>query len=408
MYGGKMRANGLPVDKIICGDCLEVMAAWPDDFIDCVVTSPPYWGLRDYGIEGQLGLEKTPEEYLTKMVAVFREVRLVLKKTGTLWLNMGDSYANTGVKDPSKVGGFIGERIRKKLAGQNPNDSCQDSRPKQIPPGLKPKDLCMMPHRLAMALQKDGWWIRSDIVWAKPNPMPESVTDRPTKSHEYIFLCTKSAKYFYDADVIREESVPDPRDKLWDTARTGKGFSDHKHDAERGRMQSKTQDEGWTRMSNPAGRNKRSVWTVATAPYSEAHFATFPPKLIEPCILAGCPEWVCKKCGKAKERIIEASGGSIGKGWHDHENDQSLGQRATDPKSKGGHGYKVETTGWTDCGCNAGFDGGIVFDPFMGSGTTAVVAYENRRHYLGIELNQEYIDLNRIDKIKGKYALIEK
>ena len=272
----------------------------------------------------------------------------------------------------------------------------------------------MMPHRLAMALQKDGWWIRSDIVWAKPNPMPESVTDRPTKSHEYIFLCTKSAKYYYDADAIREESVPDPRDKQWDTARTGKGFSDHKYDAERGRMQAKTQDEGWTRMSNPAGRNKRSVWTVATAPYSEAHFATFPPKLIEPCILAGCPEWVCKKCGKARERIIDKGelvpDSPQYKPRGTNRGDDFVKNAMTPAGEIQGHPnfhYETTTTGWTDCKCGAGFEGGIVLDIFMGSGTTAVVAYENRRQSLGIELNQEYIDLGRIDKIKGKYALIE-
>ena len=393
----------MKLDTIICGDCLEVMKDWPDGFIDCCVTSPPYWGLRDYGIEGQLGLEKTPEEYIEKMVAVFREVRRVLKKTGTLWLNMGDSYA-TSPAGNKEMKAWKDDKTGK--SGRYKLDNYRRDLPKEFT-GLKPKDLCMMPHRLAMALQKDGWWIRSDTVWAKPNPMPESVTDRPTKSHEYIFLCTKSAKYYYDADAIRE----DAKDA---ESYSGRKFRGPKAILEAGARpgNSQTIDKG-----NPADDktyakvNKRSVWTVATAPYSEAHFATFPPKLIEPCILAGCPEWVCKKCGKAKERIVDTkyeipttrpSSPDIDRKRYKDSKQTMVGYRPEKVYTKNN-----KTTGWTDCKCNAGFDGGIVFDPFMGSGTTAVVAYENRRHYLGIELNQEYIDLGRIDKVKAKYGLFE-
>jgi DNA modification methylase len=432
----------LELDKIICGDALKIMKQWPARFIDCVVTSPPYWGLRDYGIEGQLGLEKTPEEYIEKMVVIFREVRHVLKKTGTCWINMGDSYATTA----------NGQLVEDKKLTSSDDRTFRNKPFSTTVSGLKPKDLCMMPHRLAMALQADGWWVRSDIVWNKPNPMPESVTDRPTKAHEYIFLCSKSAKYYFDADAIREEHKEPER---------GKGEKEKNNwsvDCKRGSHET-------VRLYNPAGRNKRSVWTVdgvpcigelliqkvnaftdahpeidygwftdlladivnaqsnkkdvwdiATAPYPEAHFATFPPKLIEPCILAGCPEWVCKKCGKARERITEKEKLPISfREWSKKNNPRGDGmklvgggtmQKYYDTFSDG-NPPTPKTTGWTDRTCKAGLDGGIVLDPFMGSGTTAVVAYENRRHYIGVELNQEYIDLGRIEKVKEQYALIE-
>ncbi len=384
----------MELDKIYCGDCLEIMKDWPNGFIDCCVTSPPYWGLRDYGIDGQLGLEKTPEEYLTKMVAVFREVRRVLKKTGTLWLNMGDSYYGSWGGSGSRDGG---QRPKHTECLGRPGVNVSRPGASYTHDTLKPKDLCMMPHRLAMALQKDGWWIRSDIVWAKPNPMPESVTGRPTKAHEYIFLCTKAPKYYYDADAIREEhKYPDDNNRPQGNVQA------------RGTTMAACNSPGNMRVLNPAGRNKRSVWTVPTAPYPEAHFATFPPKLIEPCILAGCPEWVCKKCGKARERIVDIEKSSDSTYASRGKTRPQVG---TEEKTAYNSGFNADSkrtsTGWTDCGCNAGFEGGIVFDPFMGSGTTAVVAYENRRQYLGIELNQEYIDLGRIDKVKEKYGLFE-
>ncbi|MEY4095700.1 MAG: Bordetella phage vB BbrM, partial [Acidobacteriota bacterium] len=175
------------------GDCLEVLRTMPDESVQCCVTSPPYWGLRDYGHDGQIGLESTPEAYVGRMVEVFREVRRVLREDGTLWLNLGDSYANKGAKDSSAVGGFTGERIRAGAKG------IMDSRPREIPDGLKPKDLVGIPWRVAFALQADGWYLRQDIIWHKPNPMPESVTDRCTKAHEYVFLMAKSQRYYYDA-----------------------------------------------------------------------------------------------------------------------------------------------------------------------------------------------------------------
>jgi DNA modification methylase len=238
----------------------------PDESIDCCVTSPPYWGLRDYGVAGQLGLERTPEEYVAKMVEVFREVKRVLKAEGTLWLNLGDSYA-AAVKGGSQ--GKNGQRANRRFTcGVIP----------KISKGLKPKDLCGIPWRVAFALQADGWYLRQDIIWHKPNPMPESVTDRCTKAHEYIFLMSKRSNYYFNQDAIREICKTEGEDVLG----VGKSWNDHKEDLKKGnRIKKKT--------NHPLGANKRSVWTVSTKPFTQAHFATFPPDLIEPCIKAGCP-----------------------------------------------------------------------------------------------------------------------
>jgi len=216
---------------ILLGDAQHVLARLPRESVQCVVTSPPYWGLRDYAVEGQIGLEETLPQFLNRLVAIFREVHRVLKPDGTLWLNIGDGYTsgNRGWRAPDK---------------KNPARA-MSVRP-DTPDGLKPKDLLGIPWRLAFALQDDGWYLRTDIVWNKPNAMPESVKDRPTRSHEYIFMFSKSERYYYDHETVKED-----RDD-------GKGK-----------------------------RNRRSVWDVNTEPFKEAHFATFPPKLIEPCILAG-------------------------------------------------------------------------------------------------------------------------
>jgi DNA modification methylase len=272
--------------------------------------------LRDYGVDGQIGLEQTPEEYVEKMVAVFREVRRVLKDHGTVWLNIGDSYAGS-----SGSGG--------KTEKQSTNvGSFHDGGPR-MGDGLKPKDLVGIPWRVAFALQADGWWLRSDIIWSKPNPMPESVTDRPTKAHEYIFLLAKSARYYYDAEAIRESADTawkfDQKDRVQRVAATGGAISGGTGD----------------RVSGSAFRNKRSVWTVTTKPFPEAHFAVFPPDLIKPCVLAGCPA------------------------------------------------------------------GGTVLDPFLGAGTTALVAAEYGRDCIGIELNPEYAAMaeRRIAEEKAQIKL---
>jgi len=451
------------IDTVVQGDCLTILRDWPDECVDCVVTSPPYWGLRDYGtasweggdaecdhlngplaspqstlegytgshvklatggmpfadtcgkcgarrIDSQLGLEKTPEEFVAKLIEVFREVRRVLKKTGTCWVNLGDSYAQglgmargQAYERHAKVksGMWKGTRLEKRDIGNSGQIKSS--------PGLKPKDLVGMPWRVALALQADGWWLRQDIIWAKPNPMPESCKDRCTKAHEYLFLLTKAAKYYFDWAAIAEPCVESnaarPRmgqgpNTQYEQKRsdTGVGFGHGTDNETRGRDRVKRdlgqklseappevrasasarfgrgagwRDEQKRRAQDIAGsyetlgsiqhgqsnagtrtkrfgddpeiRNRRSVWTIPTQAYPEAHFATFPEKLVEPCILSGCPE------------------------------------------------------------------GSLVLDPFMGSGTVGQVAYEHRRHYVGCELNPEYVEQarKRIGRQKHKYELLE-
>jgi DNA modification methylase len=338
--------------RIITGDCRDVLATLPAESVHCCVTSPPYWGLRDYGVAGQIGLESTYQDFVEQMVAVFREVRRVLRADGTLWLNLGDSYAS----------GEIGRHDGGRTYGDTYDRKSFGERQQRRPSGLKPKDLCGIPWRVAFALQADGWWLRQDIIWSKPNPMPESVTDRCTKAHEYVFLLSKSERYYYDAEAIKEAAFAENEHDL-----TGPGMFAPGQTSQRGnrRRTGKSGDYGngagrkdgdrypsggWT---EGATRNRRSVWEVdedefeqfiawkaaqrvrgsvwpiATQPFKQAHFATFPPALIEPCILAGCPK------------------------------------------------------------------GGTVLDPFFGAGTTGLVADRLRRHCIGIELNPAYADMAR-------------
>jgi len=304
------------------GDVTDVLRALPDESVNFVVTSPPYWGLRDYGVEGQLGLEATPEAYVERMVAVFREVRRVLRKDGTCWVNIGDSYAAArgGTYQPAETlaGGRHGKTVDGEKVNRGRSDGYSPSRNASAF-GLKHKDLVGIPWMLAFALRADGWWLRQDIIWAKPNPMPESVTDRCTKAHEYLFLLTKSANYHYDADSVRESAEYGRRSAFRSDRYNGSEWQDN----DRTDYKTHTVSGG-----NPeTGRNKRSVWTIATQPYPEAHFATFPEALVEPCVLAGCPE------------------------------------------------------------------GGIVLDPFLGSGTTALVAKRLGRRAIGIDLSAEYLAL---------------
>ena len=258
-----------PTSKIIVGDCLEVLRTLPDCSVQTCITSPPYWGLRDYGHDGQLGLERTPEEYVANMVAVFREVRRVLADDGTLWLNLGDSYAAN----------------RSYQVTDNKHTDVGNNGGMSVPDGLKPKDLVGIPWRVAFALQADGWWLRQDIIWHKPNPMPESVTDRCTKAHEYIFLMTKSARYYYDAEAVAEPLArPEEADRKTPAVFGGRDkFEEAKKQS---RLHSGNEYTG----TESGTRNKRSVWTVASQAFTGAHFATFPPALIEPCVLAGSRE----------------------------------------------------------------------------------------------------------------------
>ena len=258
---------------ILIGDVREKLKELPDQSVHCVVTSPPYWGLRDYGKDGQIGMEDTPEEFVANLVNVFREVWRVLRDDGTLWLNLGDSYAGSGKGRNPDGTVHVSAMIAKQ--GSSAGTVMGNVKGGLVPDGLKPKDLVGIPWRVAFALQAEGWYLRQDIIWHKPNPMPESVTDRCTKSHEYIFLLSKSRQYYFDNEAIKEPVKQD-----WGT---------------RDRTNGKYHNEG-TGLQPHSGltksyetRNKRDVWTVTTRPFKGAHFATFPPQLIEPCILAGCP-----------------------------------------------------------------------------------------------------------------------
>jgi len=344
------------------GDCRTELAKLAEGSVNCCVTSPPYWGLRDYGVDSQIGLEKTPDEFVAQMVAVFREVRRVLRDDGTLWLNLGDSY-----------NAYNANRGRAAGANKNHHEIMPSADRGLSDKSLKNKDLVGIPWMVAFALRADGWYLRQDIIWHKPNPMPESVSDRCTKAHEYLFLMTKSDRYYFNQDAIKERSITnDPRrpytsEGAWEMdgrpedqrhggePRSHKGSKFHTgktatHQLDRASKKPRTAGNkthkyveeyeaseteehrtkaGLLKVADVPweSANKRSVWAVATQPYGKAHFATFPPKLIEPCILAGCPE------------------------------------------------------------------GGTVLDPFLGSGTTALVADRNGCNCVGIELNPEYIKL---------------
>lgn len=389
--------------EFLCGDVLNVLKTLPEKSVQCVVTSPPYYGLRDYGIDGQIGLEETPEKYVNKLVLVFREVRKVLKDDGVLWLNLGDSYAGSGR-------GLMGDGTPSDRgnAKQGTNRGTTVGKFNKPDWGLKPKDLIGIPWMVAFALRADGWWLRSDVIWNKTNPMPESVTDRPTKAHEYIFLLTKSAKYYYDAEAIKEPLSEGTAERY----QYGFGGPEKKqaivesgnwHTGKNGR------DNLQGGMKLGCGRNKRSVWTVSTKPYKGAHFATFPPKLIEPCILAGSSEkGQCPKCGKAWVRVLE-------KAFTDHDGEtKSEYEKGTTANRlallrqaarREGHEYSGEkkTLGWeAQCNCDEFPVPQIVLDPFSGSGTTGQVAVEHCRNYIGIELNPKYIELSkeRLEKVK--------
>ena len=267
--------------KILIGDCRETLKTLPAQSVNTCVTSPPYFGLRDYGHEGQMGAEPTPDEFVAALVEVFREVRRVLRDDGTVWLNLGDSYARAG--GWSNNNGLDGVS-REDSKRAKSNLSYTDGKSQKLAKGLKPKDLIGIPWRVAFALQADGWYLRQDIIWAKPNPMPEGVTDRCTKSHEYIFMLSKSPKYYYDHEAVKEPLADSS------IARLAQHNIANQEGSTRANGGAKTNGTMKAVGGTDGKRNRRSVWTVPTKPYKGAHFATFPPALIEPCILAGCPE----------------------------------------------------------------------------------------------------------------------
>lgn len=344
-YKHPERFEIMEVNKIYNENCLTGMKHLPDASVDCCVTSPPYFGLRDYGNDEQIGKEATPELFVEQIVNVFAEVKRVLKPEGTLWLNLGDSYSGSG----KGIGDTTGDKWK-----QSTNKGTREGKFVKVDTGLKAKDLIGIPWAVAFALRSSGWYLRQDIIWHKPNPMPESVTDRCTKAHEYIFLMSKSSKYYYDADAIKTPLAASTISRVAQNVESQKGSSrvpgktngtmkavvnkGLTFGGKKGREYNPSPDdpnfrngaEQWGReyqISEDGMANKKSVWTVSTKPFSEAHFATFPEDLIVDCIKAGCP------------------------------------------------------------------DGGIVLDPFMGAGTTAMVAKKLNRNYIGYELNPEYLKI---------------
>jgi len=332
-------------------------------------------------IDNQIGLEKSPEEYVAKMVEVFREVRRILRDDGTLWLNMGDRHASQGGPVKEEFKSILGCSDAMIIASKYDKSRKIADRF----PGLKPKDLCMIPARVALALQADGWWLRSVIIWHKPSCMPESVTDRPTTAHEYVYLLAKSESYYYDADAIRESSI-DPESISGRRPRNPRQ-ADQSGD--------KLLVQNIWKITEPIPyRNKRTVWTINPEPTPYAHFATFPQRLVEPCIMAGTSEkGNCGKCGKPWKRVIEHIAGKHSEQASKYQRTKSAGIQSggLDTTTIGGKAGYNKTTGWQpSCDCGVDPVPPIVLDPFSGSGTVGVVAKKLQRKYVLIDLNAEY------------------
>ncbi|MGZ8317493.1 MAG: DNA-methyltransferase [Telluria sp.] len=388
----------MSADTILFGDCRDLLRqlAETGTKVQMCVTSPPYFGLRDYGHDGQIGLEETPEQYIAKLVEVFRCVREVLADDGTLWVNIGDTYAaNRGRQVASTL--MNGDVTNVAQAGAGRGMKAADC-------GVKEKDLIGIPWMLAFALRADGWYLRQDIIWHKPNPMPESVTDRCTKAHEYVFLLSKGPRYFYDSEAVKEPAVGNP---------SGNAMRKQRPSAEVLQRGSQAGSVPWDGGDK---RNRRTVWTIATKPYHGAHFAVFPPALVEPCLLASTSErGHCPRCGARWQRVTEKTtsfqGGS-GRAGRSAEDANATGKHiggihGGNKNLKLGPVVSTTTTGWKaacDCGLPAMPD--IVLDPFMGSGTTAAVAIEHGRQFIGCELNPAYKPLQdqRIAQARAKVA----
>lgn len=359
------------------GGSLDVLRRLPAESVHCCVTSPPYWALRDYGVEGQIGLEETPDMYVSRLVDVFREVRRVLRDDGTLWLNLGDSYAGSGKGAANYPGDYPKQNSNKGALSVKGTAGF-------VPPGLKPKDLCGIPWRVAFALQADGWYLRSEITWCKAAPMPESVNDRPTSATEKVFLLTKQPRYFYDAESVRVSSGGSHR---------GSQFTDGKTAATKPNI-------GQGERQERAGRNLWNYWVIPPHNFPEAHFATFPPALIIPLIRAGTSEkGCCPKCGAPWERMVET--GSIPpEAYKDREKMQPGNTSKTSAlKIPGNRRHlipPITTTGFQPtCTCpdNDGSGACVVLDPFGGSGTVSCTAKRLGRGSIYIDLNPDYLQM---------------
>ncbi len=431
----------LPVNEVICGDCITEMEKFPPDSVDLVVTSPPYWGLRDYGSEtvriwggdpeckhewdnsvlpagsrssdartsitktveaishrdewqssnfcskcgawrGSLGLEPHPQQFIDHLVEICQEIRRVLKPSGTFWLNLGDTYFS-GAGKSRNPGGDSKRGMDRVQPASSPNRTAvQDGA------WLQPKQKLMMPARVAIALQHDGWILRSDIIWHKPNHMPSSVKDRLTAAYEHVFLFVKQRHYYFDLDAIRK-----PQKSLLIRHEGKSGYrEDH--------------PSKWAmkeRSLHAHGKNPGDVWRIPTTPFPGAHFATFPPKLIAPIIKAGSPRWICSKCGEPRTRITEPTpeyAEKLGKSVHDHKDDLKRGMRYDKVTNA-----EYVTTGWTDCGCGAGWNPSVVLDPFGGSGTVGQVARRLGRRFILIEIIPEYCKMAE-QRVRGRYKPI--
>jgi len=410
------------------GNALVELQKLPSNSVHCVITSPPYYGLRNYNTppqtwgewSGHLGMEPTPDLFVEHLVEVFREVKRVLTADGTLWVVIGDTYhgswGNYGNR-PELDGKTLNQREKNCEAYSRRGTADHRERPPSSfkIDGLKPKDLMGVPWKLAFALRDDGWWLRQDIIWAKTSCMPESVRDRCTRSHEYVFLFSKSSQYYYDWFAIREPVADVSMERVkygWDCDRPStKNNAFQTGDG----LHFEVMGDRWT---NSAGRNKRDVWFVGPKPFKGAHFATFPVELIRPMIKAGCPEKVCSTCGKSWERRVEMRrppADVYTKSKRPLEicafsikgaPDRACGQKYQDWINANPPDDRLEPT----CDCNAETKCGTVLDPFNGSATTGVVAMQEKRDYIGIELNPEYVVMskNRLEKEEQRLSHLPK
>jgi DNA modification methylase len=353
----------------ICGDVIDALRTLPDGSIHCCVTSPPYYGLRDYGIDGQIGLEETPEDFIEKLVLVFREVKRVLRLDGTCWINIGDSYSQSG-------GSGSGEyQKRHKQFGKTINSGTAQ-KPRRAPSGFKPKDLIGIPWMLAFALRNDGWYLRSDIIWSKPNCMPNSVNDRPTTSHEHIFLLSKNVKYFYDIDAIRR-SIKEV---------SGKTFA-YRGDCD-------------TEHTEIIGGNERTVWEINTKPLKDAHFAPFPIELPARCIKAGTSEYgCCSNCRTPYRRNLKFGISDINRKVNE-DRPRNIGRL----NASNNIFRKRYMSGWiSDCNCNGNIIPCTVLDPFGGACTTGLAAAQLSRNAIMVDINEKYLKIGRDRIIKDGY-----